>query len=72
MILSKGQKEDLWYLPEDLSGKSNYHYVLDIVDHFSKFCQSYLLNIKESLEIFCKIRLFIAERISKRPIGVLS
>ena len=62
-ILSKGPRDryvvDLWYLPDDLIGKSNYHYVLDIIDHFSKFCQSYLLNTKESLEVFCKIRLFI-------------
>ena len=49
-ILSKGPKDryvvDLWYPPEELSGKSNYHYVLDIIDHFSRFCQSYLLNTK--------------------------
>ena len=42
-----------------VTGKSNYKYVLDIIDHFTKFSQSYLLNTKETLEVFCKIREFI-------------
>ena len=50
-ILSHGPKDryvaDLWYLPDYLKGHSNYSYVLDIIDHFSKFCNSYLLNTKE-------------------------
>ena len=62
-ILSHGPKDryvaDLWYLPEYLKGHSNYLYVLDIIDHFSKFCNSYLLNTKEKYEIFTHIREFI-------------
>ena len=62
-ILSHGPKDryvaDLWYLPEYLKGHSNYLYVLDIIDHFSKFCNSYLLNTKEKYEIFTHIRDFI-------------
>ena len=62
-ILSKGAKDryvvDLWYLPIELMGQTNYHYVLDIIDHFSKFCQSYLLSTKESLEVYSKIHIFI-------------
>ena len=62
-ILSHGPKDryvaDLWYLPEYLKGHSNYLYVLDIIDHFSKFCNSYLLNTKEKYEIFTHIKDFI-------------
>ena len=62
-ILSRGPKDryvaDLLYLPEYLKGHSNYLYVLDIIDHFSKFCNSYLLNTKEKFEIFPHIRDFI-------------
>ena len=50
---------DLWELSEELKGKSNYKYILNMIDHFSKFTQSYLLNTKESLEVFSKIRNFI-------------
>ena len=62
-ILSHGPKDhylaDLWYLFDYLKGHSNYSYVLDIIDHFSKFCNSYLLNTKEKFEIFTHIRNFI-------------
>ena len=33
-----------------------FRYIIDIIDHFTKFSQSYLLNTKETLEVFCKIR----------------
>ena len=41
-ILSKGPRDrfvaDIWYLPPDLNSKfTNYRYVLDIIDHFTKF-----------------------------------
>ena len=62
-ILSHGPRDryvaDLWYLPEYLKGHSNYLYVLDIIDHFSKYCNSYLLNTKEKYEVFTHIRDFI-------------
>ena len=32
---------------------------MEIVDHFSKFCQAFLLQSKNSLEIFSKIEYFI-------------
>ena len=49
---------DIWVLSEELKGNTNYKYVLDIIDHFSKFTQAYLLNTKEGLEVFSKIRNF--------------
>ena len=55
-ILSKGPRDryvaDLWYLPPELNSKyTSYKYVLNIIDNFSKFTQSYLLNSKEEYEI---------------------
>ena len=45
-ILSKGPKDryvaDIWVLSEELKGNTNYKYVLDIIDNFSKFTQAYL------------------------------
>ena len=63
-ILSKGPKDryvmDLWFLPPELnSSNTNYAYALDIIDHFSKYNESYLLNTKESLEIFPYFKNFI-------------
>ena len=62
-ILSHGPRDRyvvyLWYLPEYLKGNFNYLYVLDIIDHFSKQCNSYLLNTKEKYEVFTHIRDFI-------------
>ena len=46
-------------MPEYLKVHSNYLYVLDIIDHFSKFSISYLLNTKEKYEVFTHIRDFI-------------
>ena len=63
-ILSYGPRDryvtDLWYFPEYLKWYSNYLYVLDIIEHFSKYCNSYLLNKIENMkylhisEIFLK------------------
>ena len=50
---------DIWYLPPELNSKHcNYKYVLDVIDHFTKFTNSFLLNSKESLEIFAHIKNF--------------
>ena len=37
---------DIWYLPKDIAEASNYNYVLDIIDHFSKWLFSYPLKEK--------------------------
>ena len=63
-ILSKGPKDryviDLWYYPPELnSSNSNYAYILDIIEHFSKYTETYLLNTKESMEIFPYFKNFI-------------
>ena len=50
---------DLWDLSAELISKnSNYKYVLDIIEHYSKFTNSFLLNTKESQEIFPIIKNF--------------
>ena len=61
IILSKGSRDryvaDLWYLPPELnSDNNNYKYILDIVDHFTKFTNSFLLNTKEVYEIYPLIK----------------
>ena len=63
-ILSKGLRDsyvvDLCYLPQELNSKyTNYKYVLDIYDHFSKYTNSFLLNSKEASEIFPLIKNFM-------------
>ena len=63
-ILSRGPRDryvaDLWALPHELNSKNTqYRYVLDIIDHFTKFTASYLLNSKEALEIFPYIKNFM-------------
>jgi len=62
-IISHGPKDrylsDLWVIPDDLSNNSGYKYIMEIVDHFSKFCNAFLLMSKESLEVFSKIKYFI-------------
>ncbi len=53
MIIENGPHNryvaDLWYLPKEIIENSNYKYVLDIVEHFSKWYYGYLLNTKEGL-----------------------
>lgn len=34
----------LWYFPQDIQAITDYKYVLDIVDHFSKWIWSYPLK----------------------------
>ena len=50
---------DLWYIPKEISEKVEYSYVLDIVDHFSKWYYGYLLKSKEAKEILKKIEIYI-------------
>ena len=50
---------DLWYLPKEIANSVGYKYILDIVDHFSKWYYGYLLKTKEAEEILKKIEIFI-------------
>ena len=38
---------DLWQLQKDISEDTGYKYILDIVDHFSKWYYEYLLKSKD-------------------------
>ena len=62
-ILSHSPKDryiaDIWYLTKEYQEDTPYKYVLDMIDHFSKITNSYLLITKEALEVFSKIRNFI-------------
>ena len=39
---------DIWYLNQELRDVTDYNYVLDIIDHFSKWYYGYLLKTKTS------------------------
>ena len=49
----------LWELPAEISSDSLYKYILDIIDHFSKFLTSYPLLTKSSKEVLNHIKNFI-------------
>ena len=63
IILDKGPRcryaADLWYLSDDIKSETDYKYVLDILDHFSKWYNGYLLKTKEAEKVLKKIELFI-------------
>ena len=40
--------EDIWALPTEIANVTNYKYILDIVDHFSKWYNGYLLYTIEA------------------------
>ena len=50
---------DLWYLSKNISAKTGYSYILDIVDHFSKWYQGYCLKTKSAEEVLFCIDSFI-------------
>ena len=50
---------DLWELPKKIYNKSGYRYIIDIVDHFSKWYYGYLLKTKSAEEVLLKIDTFI-------------
>ena len=50
---------DLWYLSKEISLKCGYKYILDVIDHFSKWYQGYPLITKNAGEILTYIKLFI-------------
>ena len=42
---------DLWKLCKEIKNMSGYSYVIDIIDHFSKFYYGYFLNTKKAKEV---------------------
>ena len=50
---------DIWYLNNEIKEETGYKYILDIIDHFSKWYNGYLLKTKESKEICKKIDIYI-------------
>jgi hypothetical protein len=37
---------DIWYLIDEIKIKTGFKYILDIIDHFSKWYNGYLLKTK--------------------------
>ena len=52
---------DIWNIPKEIADKTDYKYILDIVDHFSKWYYGYLLKTKtkeevlKNIEIYCEL-----------------
>ena len=58
---------DITYLdPKYFSNKTNYKYIIDCIDHFSKFYWGYLIRDKTAKTTLNKIKNFIA--INKKPV----
>ena len=49
---------DLWTIPKEISLEIDYKYILDIVDHFSKWYYGYLLKSKNADEVLIHIENF--------------
>ena len=50
---------DLWYLSKEIRNKSGFNYILDVIDHFSKWYQGYALVTKSSKEVLTYINSFV-------------
>lgn len=50
---------DIWYLIDEIKIKTGFKYILDIIDHFSKWYNGYLLKTKEAYELLKKIEIYI-------------
>ena len=50
---------DLWELPPEITDIFPYKYIIDIIDHFSKYLASYPLITKSSKEVLAHIQNFI-------------
>ena len=50
---------DLWYLNTKIAALTGYKYVLDIIDHFSKWYGGYLLKTKSAEEVLKNIEKYI-------------
>ena len=55
----KRYQSDLWYLPQELKNGHNYLYIIELIDHYSKWMYSFLLKNKTSELVLSKIKLFI-------------
>ena len=53
---------DIWELSESLAENSEFIYILDIVDHFSKYFNAYLFKNKTMDLVISKIKLFIVNK----------
>ena len=62
IIIDKGPHyryiADLWYLSKEISLLTGYNYILDVIDHFSKWYQGYALKSKSSDEVLTYLDLF--------------
>ena len=60
IIIDEGPKYryimDLWTLPEELSENTEYVYIMDIVDHFSKYMSAYFLKNKTMKLVLSKLK----------------
>ena len=52
---------DLWYLDDDLKRNNNYEFILDVIEHFSKYLFSFLFTDKTSLLVLSKIKLLFLQ-----------
>lgn len=50
---------DLWYLPEDMLLYIDYKYIMDIIDHFSKWIWAYPLKSKTTFHSLQTLKNFI-------------
>ena len=50
---------DLWYLPKEIRNKVSYIYVMDIMDHFSKWMWSYPMKEKTANEALRGWKFFV-------------
>ena len=57
---------DIWHIPEELKLGTSYKYILDCIDHFSKWNYSYFLKNKETKTVLSKIKSYI--EINEAPI----
>lgn len=62
-IINEGPRDeyqmDLWYLPPDMLKYTDFKYVFDIVDHFSKWLWSYPVKNKTAVEAMTCFKKFI-------------
>ena len=52
---------DITEIPINLNDTNNKKYILNIIEHFSKLCKSYLLDNKKSIGILNSFKSFITE-----------
>ena len=60
---------DITYLPNFLISNSKFKYILNIIDHFSKYLVSYLINKKDASVIVEKLKLYFIKYGIPKQIG---